>query len=347
MLHRDTDGNIVYICNTILDHEGNDIRDTIENLETIIQLLEDKLDGHIANHPCGKDCTCQDNNNTSGTGQPREIEIRKNTTHIQWRRVGEYTWKDLVSLAELKGPTGPTGPTGPKGDRGPTGATGPTGPKGATGVIGPKGDKGATGPKGDKGDKGNTGPTGATGPTGPKGDKGDKGNTGPTGPKPADPNISIGTVNTLPLGYEPSVKITGTYPNLVLNFSIPGLEPEVSKTSYIYYGRLSISDVGGRVIPYASITFDMITTNPKIKKIAATKMKTFSLGIESSTRTGDYVIVAVPRKQYVAYMIDGNGAKLSFYEDIAGANGIEIAGSGYDLYGQILPSPGEMFICIE
>ena len=326
MLHRDTDGNIVYICNTILDHEGNDIRDTIENLETIIQLLEDKLDGHIANHPCGKDCTCQDNNNTSGTGQPREIEIRKNTTHIQWRRVGEYTWKDLVSLAELKGPTGPTGPTGPKGDRGPTGATGPTGPKGATGVIGPKGDKGATGPKGDKGDKGNT---------------------GPTGPKPADPNISIGTVNTLPLGYEPSVKITGTYPNLVLNFSIPGLEPEVSKTSYIYYGRLSISDVGGRVIPYASITFDMITTNPKIKKIAATKMKTFSLGIESSTRTGDYVIVAVPRKQYVAYMIDGNGAKLSFYEDIAGANGIEIAGSGYDLYGQILPSPGEMFICIE
>lgn len=45
----------------------------------------------------------------------REIELQKGATHIQWRYVGEESWKDLVALADLKGAKGDKGDTGAKG----------------------------------------------------------------------------------------------------------------------------------------------------------------------------------------------------------------------------------------
>ena len=51
----------------------------------------------------------------------REIELRKGTTAIEWRYVGDATWQTLVPLADI------TGPQGPQGARGATGATGPAG----------------------------------------------------------------------------------------------------------------------------------------------------------------------------------------------------------------------------
>ncbi len=60
-----------------------------------------------------------------GTGTDgREIELRKGTTAIEWRYVGDTTWQTLVPLADI------TGPQGPQGARGATGATGPQGPAG-------------------------------------------------------------------------------------------------------------------------------------------------------------------------------------------------------------------------
>ena len=60
-----------------------------------------------------------------GTGADgREIELRKGTTAIEWRYVGDATWQTLVPLADI------TGPQGPQGARGATGATGPQGPAG-------------------------------------------------------------------------------------------------------------------------------------------------------------------------------------------------------------------------
>lgn len=41
-----------------------------------------------------------------GTG--REIELRNNGTHIQWRYTDSETWTDLVDLEELRGPAGET-----------------------------------------------------------------------------------------------------------------------------------------------------------------------------------------------------------------------------------------------
>ncbi|MDK0666941.1 Ig-like domain-containing protein [Clostridium perfringens] len=50
-----------------------------------------------------------------GTGIPgqdgREIELRKGTTHIEWRYVGESNWTSLVALEELKGENGAPGIT--------------------------------------------------------------------------------------------------------------------------------------------------------------------------------------------------------------------------------------------
>lgn len=105
----------------------------------------------------------------SGGADAREIELQKSETAIQWRYVGDETWKDLVDLADLKGDPGPQGPQGE------VGAQGPQGPQG---IQGERGETGATGPQGPQGPKGDTG---ATGPQGPQGEQGPAGKDGADG----------------------------------------------------------------------------------------------------------------------------------------------------------------------
>ena len=71
-------------------------------------------------------------------GSAREIELRKDTTYIQWRYTSgtDTTWKDLVKISDLQGIPGTRGPKGDKGDRGPQGVTGDQGPKGDKGDPG-------------------------------------------------------------------------------------------------------------------------------------------------------------------------------------------------------------------
>ena len=153
----------------------------------------------------------------------------------------------------IKGDTGATGVQGPKGDTGAaakimgeatkwppatTPAVGdlwiaddplPTGfPAGSaagdgfvwTGTIwlnaGPiRGPKGDPGPKGDIGATGPAGAAGATGPTGAAGPAGAKGDTGATGPAGSSASLTVGTVTS---GDIPSVTVTGTAPNQLVNF---------------------------------------------------------------------------------------------------------------------------------
>lgn len=112
-----------------------------------------------------------------------------------------------------KGDPGPQGPPGPQGDPGPVGPQGPQGDPGPEGPAGPKGDTGDTGPKGEPGEQG---PKGDTGPQGPQGPAGEDGQT---------PNVTIGTVQTLPAGANATAEITGTTPNLALNLGIPKGDP--------------------------------------------------------------------------------------------------------------------------
>ena len=195
------------------------------------------------------------------------------------------------------------------------------------------------------------GPSGATGPK------------GETGQNAVNPNFSIGTVTTLPSGSDATVTLTGTYPNLVLNFGIPrgadgsggGTEEPVDTTPYMYYGRLSFQDVGGTnsVIPYSQITEAMINkgvSDGKLTKEAPKTMGKTSMGEFAETAEGDYIVIAVPTaKNYTVTKDNGIGGKVPFDEDTAGANGIDITINtvAYKLYGEILNAQGETFIYVD
>ena len=178
-----------------------------------------------------------------------------------------------------------------------------------------------------------------------------------------NPNFTIGTVTTLPPGSDATVTLTGTYPNLVLNFGIPrgadgsggGTEEPVDTTPYMYYGRLSFQDVGGTnsVIPYSQITEAMINkgvSDGKLTKEAPKTMGKTSMGEAKDTAEFDYIIVAVPAsKNYTVTKDNGIGGKMAFDEDTAGANGVDITINNVacKLYGEMLLSQGQYFIYVD
>lgn len=94
-----------------------------------------------------------------------------------------------------------------------------------------------------------------------KGDKGDTGANGKDGTNAVNPSFTIGTVTTLPSGSNATVTLTGTYPNLVLNFEIPrgadgsgggGVTQEYATTTYVddKIGDISsiLDSINGEVI---------------------------------------------------------------------------------------------------
>lgn len=181
--------------------------------------------------------------------------------------------------------------------------------------------------------------------------KGDTGAAGRDGTNAVNPNFTIGVVTELEKGNPPTVTISGTYPNLVLNFGIPTKEP--TAVEYMYYGRLPIADVGGKVIQYNAITEAMIlkgAADGKLTKSAPSTLGKTSLGLASTTAEGDYVIVAVPAsKGYAVTRDNGIGGKVTFDEETSGANGIDININGitYKLYGMILLTQAEIFLYID
>ena len=193
--------------------------------------------------------------------------------------------------------------------------------------------------------------------------EGPSGAKGETGQNAVNPNFSIGTVTTLDAGSQATVSLTGTYPNLKLNFGIPrgadgsggGTEEPVDTTPYMYYGRLSFQDVGGTnsVIPYSQITEAMINkgvTDGKLTKEAPKTMGKTSMGEAKDTAEFDYIIVAVPAsKNYTVTKDNGIGGKMAFDEDTAGANGVDITINNVPckLYGEMLLSQGKLFIYVD
>ena len=181
--------------------------------------------------------------------------------------------------------------------------------------------------------------------------KGDTGAAGRDGINAVNPNFTIGVVTELEKGNPPTVTISGAYPNLVLNFGIPTKEP--TAVEYMYYGRLPIADVGGKVIQYNAITESMIlkgAADGKLTKSAPSTLGKTSLGKYSQTSVGDYQIVVVPTdKNYTVTKDNGLGGKGIFDEDTSGANGIDIIVNTIPckLYGEILVAQGETFIYID
>lgn len=147
--------------------------------------------------------------------------------------------------------------------------------------------------------------------------------------------IFLGTINILRV-YSGSQLIWGS------------ASSEIGKP--IYYGRLSISEVGGSVIQYNSITDTMIKSGTNITRITSQTLNRKSVGKQSTTSKGDYIIVAVPNNEgYIVKKDNGLGDKVMFDEDVAGANGVilNINENEYAIYGEILISPAEIFIYID
>ena len=94
-----------------------------------------------------------------------------------------------------------------------------------------------------------------------------------------------------------------------------------------------------------------INENALITKATSLTLNKTSVGKQSTTSKGDYVVVLVPKNEgYVATKDNGLGGKVIFNKEVAGANGetiINIDGNEYLIYGEILISPAEMFIYID
>lgn len=96
----------------------------------------------------------------------REIELRANMTHIQWRYVGDVAWTDLIALSLITGPAGEPGTDGTDGREIELQKTSThiqwryVGAPSWTNLVALVD---ITGPKGDKGDDGDPGPAGADG----------------------------------------------------------------------------------------------------------------------------------------------------------------------------------------
>ena len=141
--------------------------------------------------------------------------------------------------------------------------------------------------------------------------------------------------------------ITVTYRGKTATFKVTVSEKPSEK---MYYGRLSIAEVGGSVIQYNEITEEMIKTGAAITITEPQTLGKTSLGLEKDTKTGDYLIIAVPSsKNYTVTKDNGIGGKVPFDEETAGANGIDITINNVacKLYGEMLLSPTEYFIYVD
>lgn len=181
---------------------------------------------------------------------------------------------------------------------------------------------------------------------GEKGDTGADGINGRDGRDAVNPNFTVGTVTELEIGNTPTVAISGTYPNLVLNFGLPTKQPE-----FMWYGRLTLDEVGGKPINYNKITAQMITTGANVTKVRPQTMGKTSFALASETNTYDHLVIVVPvSKGYSVTKDNGIGGKVLFDETLFGSgNGIpmNINGVDYLLYGEALTSPSEIFFYID
>lgn len=167
-----------------------------------------------------------------------------------------------------------------------------------------------------------------------------------------------------------SITITGTHlasnfnaNNCVLTFSSKKVADktitvtvnniDVDTTPYMYYGRLSFQDVGGKIIPYSQITEAMIkkgVTDGKLTKTTPKTMGKTSLGEFAETAEGDYIVILVPTaKNYTVTKDNGIGGKVGWAEDTAGANGVDITINNVPckLYGEALLSQGKYYFYID
>lgn len=244
----------------------------------------------------------------------KNVELRRTSTHLQWRLAGDTTWLDLVPLSELEGERGIQGEQGIQGPAGKsaefqtsathiqwrlTGDTAwnnlvalsvLTGPRGADGIQGPKGDTGETGAKGDtglRGLQGDVGPKGNTGDTGPKGDagdtgpKGDRGDVGPAGSDATVPDASITVKGKVQLATVADVRAAAAGDKVIV------AELLKDSTSLVNIGQVGSTvtpDWSSGIVFKSTLVFNGIFANPINVSIGQTRYL-FILGNSPTPKT--------------------------------------------------------------
>lgn len=126
---------------------------------------------------------------------------------------------------------------------------------------------------------------------------------------------------------------------------------EDTPTPEIIHGRIPIAGVGGHIIPYSSITEDMIKNCSQLEHKEVKTMGRTSFGLPSQTAEGDYTIVLVPKESGLTVTKDnGIGGKVRFNTNTAGANGdVELTVNNvvYKVYGEILLAQGQMYFYVD
>ena len=82
---------------------------TTEQIDIINQALLDYNSGKVMSD---ENFTAILKNKLDSLNGERDLEVQVNTTHLQWRYVGDTVWNDLISLDELRGFTVNVGTTG-------------------------------------------------------------------------------------------------------------------------------------------------------------------------------------------------------------------------------------------
>ena len=179
---------------------------------------------------------------------------------------------------------------GDKGDKGDVGATGPQGERGLQGPPGPQGLKGDTGERGPKGDKGDVGPQG---PQGEKGEQGPRGLTGPQGPAGITPNITIGTVNTLPAGSNATVTKTGTNENPVFNFGIPrGVDGTGEGGSNLVFRKVQEGEIFEVTNPVAKVYGNIVVSKTSMEMVEL-QSDAFTVKLDKAPTNNQVVTLSV------------------------------------------------------
>ena len=241
---------------------------------------------------------------------------------------------DMFTEEQLEALRGPQGEQGIQGEQGPQGETGKTG---ARGEIGPQGLQGPEGPQGRQGEKGEKGDQGE------KGEQGIQGEQGPQGEKGADGVFDAETIFDILNTQDKTV--LGAINELLA--MIQEKHPGVPEGAKIYYGHIPVEVHNGLCASFNEITPELINNEDNVFEIVEPKaLDKVSLG---SVPENALIIVLVPKAAELKVFKDnGMGAKVSFDESIAGANGIffEMDEIEYELYGEWSTVDGERLIHI-
>lgn len=134
--------------------------------------------------------------------------------------------------------------------------------------------------------------------------------------------------------------------NELFNLINKWMHPDCDLKAQMFYGVID-PNVSGVITSYSDITVDMLSESNSIVSTIPGERLSLSMGY---VEEGSYIVIAIPTMyDYNVTKDNGFGGKVTFDDDIAGANGIDVEFNDIDyrIYGELALVSGERFIYIE